>query len=337
MRRILHIIKRSIVYLLLAVFLIFVSLWIWNIFVDELSDDEVNFGVTFSNYYAMELGLDWKAAYLATLDDLGVKNLRLAAYWSEIEPENDAFNFDSLDFEINEAEKRNAKVILVVGQKVPRWPECFVPAWARGHDTYREELLQYIETVVLRYKDVPAIVYWQIENEPFLGGFGDCAIFDIDLLDEEITLVKSLDSRQILVTDSGELGDWVRARKRGDIFGTTMYRDVWFKRTIRFRYPLPPTWFQFKDLTSRVIAGADSAEKVIVVEMQAEAWGRDPIPYITLDEQLKYMDFETFKDNIVYSKRAGFPDIYLWGVEWWYYLKEVHNIPEFWNYAKELF
>ena len=113
MRRILHIIKRSIVYLLLAVFLIFVSLWIWNIFVDELSDDEVNFGVTFSNYYAMELGLDWKAAYLATLDDLGVKNLRLAAYWSEIEPENDAFNFDSLDFEINEAEKRNAKVILV--------------------------------------------------------------------------------------------------------------------------------------------------------------------------------------------------------------------------------
>ena len=338
MRKFLHIIKRFLIYLIAFVLLIFVSLWIWNIFVDELPDDEVNFGVTFSNYYATELGLDWKAAYLATLDELGVKDVRLAAYWSQVEPENDEFNFDDLDFEINEASNRNARIILGVGQKLPRWPECFIPEWAKVSNTKDDELLEYIETVVNRYKDEEQIIYWQVENEPFLGGgFGDCPKFDVGLLDREITLVRSLDDRPVLITDSGELGDWVRARKRGDVFGTTMYRDVWFKRTIRFRYPLPPTWFQFKDFVSRAITGADSAQKVIVVEMQAEAWGRDPIPYITLDEQLKYMDFETFKNNITYSKRAGFPDIYLWGVEWWYYLKTVQEMPEFWNYAKTLF
>ncbi len=337
MRRFLHVTKKALLFILMVPFVILGSLWIWNAFVDELPDDKVNFGVTFSNYYATELGLDWKETYLAILDDLDVRNIRLAAYWSEIEPEDNAFNFESLDFEVNEAAARNAKIILVVGQKVPRWPECFIPSWAREHENYRGELLEYVGTVVTRYKDVPNIVYWQIENEPFLARFGDCAIFEIEALDEEIALVKSLDSRPILVTDSGELGDWVRARERGDVFGTTMYRDVWFRRTIRFRYPLPPTWFQFKDFVSRAFSDADSTQKVIVVEMQAEAWAKDPIPYISLDEQLKHMNFEGLKENIIYSKKAGFPDIYLWGVEWWYYLKEVHGMPEFWDYAKTLF
>jgi len=43
------------------------------------------------------------------------------------------------------------------------------------------------------------------------------------------------------------------------------------------------------------------------------------------------------KNNITYSKRAGFPDIYLWGVEWWYWEKEVNGDPALWNEAKKLF
>jgi len=116
-----------------------------------------------------------------------------------------------------------------------------------------------------------------------------------------------------------------------------MYRDVWFKRTIRFTYPLPPTWFKFKEFASGLFTNADAGQNIIVVEMQAEAWGRDPIPFLTLEEQFKYMDFERFQENIAYSKRAGFPDIYLWGVEWWYWLDTTKDTPEFWNYAKSLF
>jgi len=337
MRKILHIAKRVLIYFFLFLLTIFILLWVWNIFVDELPEEEVYFGTTFSNRYAEELGLDWKETYIAILDDLGVKKIRLAAYWLEVEPEQEQFDFSNIDFQINEAAKRDVEIILGVGQKLPRWPECFIPEWAHENPDKDEALLNYIEESVNRYKDVDQIVYWQVENEPFLAGFGVCPPFDKDLLDEEIELVRSLDDRPILITDSGELGDWVRARKRGDVFGTTMYRDVWFREVIPFHYPLPPTWFKFKDYVSRALTGGTYAEKIIVVEMQAEAWGPDPIPYITLEQQLKYMNFDDFKDNIVYSKRAGFPEIYLWGAEWWYYLKTMQDIPEFWQHAKTLF
>lgn len=318
------------------VFLLLAALWIWNLFVDELPEDELEFGVTFSKIYAEELGLDWREAYLATLDELGVRRIRIPIYWSEVEPENDAFTFEDTDFLVEEAAKRNAEIILAVGQKLPRWPECHIPEWVTDENR-KNELLEYIGRAVSRYQYIPNIKYWQVENEPFLAGFGVCPKKDTDLLDKEIALVKSLDERPVLITDSGELGDWVRARRRGDIFGTTMYRDVWFRRTFRFRYPLPPTWFVFKDAVSKAIAGENAAEKTIVVEMQAEAWGKDPIPFLTLEEQLKYMSFEDFKENIAYARRAQIPEIYLWGAEWWYALKVNEGRPEFWEYAKELF
>ncbi|MBU4205155.1 hypothetical protein KKH26_03220 [Patescibacteria group bacterium] len=43
--------------------------------------NELKYGVTFSQKQAMALGLDWKKTYIAMLDELGVKKLRLSAYW----------------------------------------------------------------------------------------------------------------------------------------------------------------------------------------------------------------------------------------------------------------
>ena len=48
---------------------------------------DTKFGVTFSRKQAEGFGLDWKKTYIDILDDLGAKNLRLSAYWSDIEPE----------------------------------------------------------------------------------------------------------------------------------------------------------------------------------------------------------------------------------------------------------
>jgi len=337
MKRLLKIAKYTVLSSLSVILIIYASLWVWNIFVDELPREKLRFGVTFSNLYAKELGLDWKETYLATLDDLEVRRVRLPAYWRDIESVEGTLNFDEIDFQVDEAVERDTEIILAVGQKLPRWPECHIPDWAKNNPKREEALLAYIESTIMRYKDTDQIKYWQVENEPFLTGFGDCPPFDKDFLDSEIALVKSLDDRPILITDSGELGDWVRARRRGDIFGTTMYRDVWFRRIIRVHYPLPPTWFRFKDFVSSSLAGNSSAEEIIVVEMQAEAWGKDPIPFLTLEQQLKYMNFGDFKDNIRYAKRANIPEIYLWGVEWWYYLKTTQDIPEFWEYSKTLF
>jgi hypothetical protein len=37
------------------------------------------------------------------------------------------------------------------------------------------------------------------------------------------------------------------------------------------------------------------------------------------------MDFKKFKENIDFAKKTGLDTIYLWGVEWWYWLKEKGN------------
>lgn len=49
------------------------------------------------------------------------------------------------------------------------------------------------------------------------------------------------------------------------------------------------------------------------------------------------MDFEDFKENINFARRAGFEEVYLWGVEWWHWLKEEASEPRFWEEARKLF
>ena len=49
------------------------------------------------------------------------------------------------------------------------------------------------------------------------------------------------------------------------------------------------------------------------------------------------MNLDQFKKNIAYAKKTGFDQFYLWGAEWWYWLKDEHNRGEIWNEAKNLF
>ena len=37
------------------------------------------------------------------------------------------------------------------------------------------------------------------------------------------------------------------------------------------------------------------------------------------------------------ARRVGFSEAYLWGVEWWYWLKETKGEPAVWDTARELF
>ena len=197
---------------------------------------KIEYGVTFSEPYAKSLGLDWKQVYISMLDDLKVKDLRLSAYWDEVEKNRDQFSFDDLDFQINEASARNTKVVLAVGRRLPRWPECHEPGWLKDLSVENQQnaQLSFIEAVVRRYQNNPHIEMWQVENEAFLGTFGICPKLDENFLDSEIALVKKLDpTRKILISDSGELNFWLKAGSKGDIFGTTLYRYVFsdvFKR-----------------------------------------------------------------------------------------------------------
>lgn len=299
---------------------------------------DVSLGVTFSTRYAADLGLDWRETYLATLDDLGVRKLRIPVYWDLVEREKGVYDYADLDWQLAEARLRGADVILSVGQRVPRWPECHIPGWAGegGDEARKAELTRFMERTILRYKDGhPEIKVWQVENEPFLVFFGECPAFDRNFLDAEIALVRGLDpSRPVMTTDSGELSLWYAAASRADIFGTTMYRKIYKHGYGYFTYPLGPNFFRFKEWYTRLLS---DQENFVVIELQGEPWANGWVANVSLEEQWRTMNADLLRENVEYAKRVGFPEIYLWGVEWWYWLKENKDYPALWETAKELF
>lgn len=295
----------------------------------------IHWGVVFSQRHAYYLGLNWKENYLAILDELKAKNLKLVAYWDLIEKEPGVYDFSDLDWQIKEAEKRGVKVLLVVGRRVPRWPECFIPKWALSpEDIHKKALLEYIAEVVKRYKDSPAIWAWQVENEPFFP-FGECPRPDKQLLKKEIELVKSLDDRHpVVVTESGEIPLWFKAARFGDIVGHTLYRKVWISELhTYFKYPFPPVYYGRKAWLVKTIF----KKPVICVELQAEPWGPVLLYDLPLKEQKKTMDLEKFVQVINFAKKTGEDTFYLWGAEWWYWMKVKHNQPQIWEEAQKLF
>jgi hypothetical protein len=302
----------------------------------------INYGVTFSNKYAKDLGLDWRDAYLKSLDDLKVKNLRLVAYWDETEPNADQYDFSNIKWQLDEAEKRNLNIIMAIGQKVPRYPECFSPNWWQNisNENVRDVYLtEYIKRAVIELRGYKSIKIWQVENEPYWP-FGTCKFaFKTQTLVKEIDVVKSLDSRPILVQDSGEGGFWASTYKLGNKLGISMYRKIWydfwgvfFHRFIYFQYPLA-NW------TYKIKAGLVGVpyQNIIVTELQGEPWGPGINSQLTNDEKNKTMSPNDFLETISYAQRAGFKDLYLWGVEWWLWEKEHNNNPFYWDTAKALF
>jgi len=299
---------------------------------------EIQYGMSFNTVYARELGLDWKETYDAIVDDLGVRKLRLAAHWPMVEPAQNIYNFEELDYQIDKAEAAGAEVILAVGRRLPRWPECHVPAWVKDMPQEQQDAaqLQMVEQVVERYKDNPAVVTWQVENEPFLKvfAFEHCGEHNVDVLEKEIALVKKLDpTRPILVTDSGNLGTWRGAYSRGDIFGTSVYVHFWNPELGQFKTVLPPWVYRVKDNLMGVLYGD---KPTVLIELAAEPWLLEPITQVPLETQFTRMNLEKFEDILEYAEKTRFEEQYLWGAEWWYWLK-LQDKPEMWNRGQKLY
>ena len=231
-----------------------------------------------------------------------------------------------------------ATVVFAVGRRLPRWPECHIPKWATEMDDEArgEQLFEYIEVVIERYKDSPAITTWQVENEPFLEvfAFEHCGQLNTDLLDAEIDLVRSLDeTRPILVTDSGNLGTWSGAYSRGDMFGTSVYVHFWNPELGQFRTFLPPWFYRVKDNAMALIYGE---KPTLLIELSAEPWLIEPIVEAPLEVQFTRMNIDKFNDILRYAEETHFDRQYLWGAEWWYWL-HLQGRSEMWERGQELF
>jgi len=315
------------------------SLWAHTLRADE----KVVWGVDWSDSQATYLGLDPAEAYSAVIHDLGAKHIKIHINWNDTEKEQHQFDFTSLDREVREAEDNNVQLILVVGMKTGRWPECHTPEWFKNISPREREaeIIRYTSTVVGRYKNSSAVAYWQIENEPFIK-FGTCPSWyyktETSVLASEVAAVRALDpSRKIITSDSGELSTWTKAAEVGDIVGITMYRSSW--NASEKTFGLNPYTFLSPDFyaTKAALIQSYYHKPVISVELQAEPWASDGLAEASLAEQAKSMNPELFAENISFAKQAGLGAYYFWGAEWWYWMKTKHNQPEIWNRAKELF
>lgn len=295
------------------------------------SQKNMIYGVSFNTEYAYYLGLDPKKVFDKILADWNFKYIRLSAQWNLIEKTKGQYDWTDLDWLMNSAAARNAKVVLAIGNKTPRWPECHFPDWvdASSYGAHKQDLLDFMKTAVERYKNHPALEVWQVENEPFLD-FGACRPLSDRELKDEVALVKQLDpAHPIMVTDSGELSTWRRTARQADLFGTTAYRIVWDKWFGYWSYDwIMPAfvyraklWLNGRDLNSAYIS-----------ELQAEPWiPNKPFSDSPLAEQFKSMSLEQLKKNIIFASETGMPRAYLWGAEWWYWLesKGERGIPDF--------
>jgi len=328
--------KNTILKISCSVLLFFLCIFLFFHFVDYFKKkNSMVYGVTFNYEYAQFLGLNPREVYTALFEKWNFKYIRISAQWNLIEKKEGKYDFGELDFMMDEAKKHDAKIVLVVGQKTPRWPECHDPEWVQSYDDekYKEKLQIFIQEIVNRYKNHAALELWQVENEPFLN-FGLCRRFDANFLDQEIALVKKFDSNhQVIITDSGELSTWRKTAGRGDYFGSTFYRVVWNKYLGYLTYDWVPSSFYS---LRRALNGVEK-EKAFIIELQAEPWIPNGIEIKkeTIDEQLKSMNIKRLEKNIQTAERTGFSRGYLWGVEWWYWL-EKQGRGEISEYIKSL-
>lgn len=301
--------------------------------------EHVTYGMSFNVPYALELGLDPLEVFNAMIDDLGVRHFRIAAHWNLIEPGNDLYDFTLMDAQLMRIEESGGDAIFAVGRRLPRWPECHVPEWAAQlpWEEQKMEIKEYITDVVNRYKDSSAITYWQIENEPYLTVFASehCGEdLDEEFLKEEIELVRSIDpTRPILVTDSGNLGTWQGAYERGDAFGTSVYVYFWNPELGQFRTVLPPWFYRAKENLIQLFYGE---KNTFLIELSLEPWLVESVVNVPLDIQYSRMDLEKMDEILTYARETRYSSQYLWGAEWWYWLKEQGN-DSFWEEGKNLF
>lgn len=262
------------------------------------------------------------------IDELGVTHVRLPIYWSEVEVQEGTYRWETVDRLVMMAEEAQVALIPVVGAKVPRWPECFIPDWAEllSEPAQYQQTQAFIETVVNRYKDSPAVIRWQVENEPFFP-FGECELIDEAEFASRVALVERLDDRPIQSTVSGEIGPWEAVASRVDILGISLYRQTWNPIVGYFIYPLTPDFYTFRAAIMR-----DRVSSVIVSELQAEPWFAEPIESRPITQWYDAFTVEMLEDNVEFARKAGLSEAYLWGVEWWYALNQAGD-PRLWDAA----
>ncbi len=293
-------------------------------------------GVSFSLHRCSELDLNKKTLLRATLRDLGFKRLRLMSYWNIHEPKPDSYNFKELDWQMDMAHFYGAKVSLCLGKRQPRWPECHIPNWAADlpKEEWHQALFAYIETVVTRYKDHPALESWQLENEALLKKFGYCVDQDFShsRLKKELEIVKNTDPNHPVIMTLSDSWGFPFRKPTPDIFASSLYR-ITLNKFGDYSYSMrPAAFYRFR---AHLIA-LFKRTPFFIHELQAEPWLPKDILSTPVQEQMQFMNAELFEENVAYALKSKLYPVDLWGLEWWYWLKVKHGDASMWDTAQKL-
>lgn len=297
----------------------------------QFPDNNPKIGVTYSTDYAEYLGLNPVEAWESMVTDLGVRLARIPVYWDRIELLPGVYDWTELDNIMTVAKNNDVKIILAVGRKVPRWPECHLPKWADEleGDAQDEAVIVFTEEVVKRYRAHPSLLRWQIENEPFIRWYGNCGSETRKFVESEIARVKALDgAHTIQTTASGEQSLWTNEVDIADLVGVSVYNKVCGVLGC-IKIPMPAAWYRMR---ARLVG----REKIVVSELQAEPWFQGSFRDISADEAASRFSATDLKERFLFAKSIGSSEILFWGAEWWLFLKQNER-PELWNEAREYF
>jgi Beta-galactosidase len=306
-------------------------------FVNPHSKSGFKLGTTFSQLQCYYLGLDYQDAF-RQICDLGFDYIRLCSYWHELEAVENQFDFKTLDWLLEESDRREIKVILTVGMKAPRWPEFHFPKWLEAYydtrasdqpidrnPTIAEHALKLIDAVVSHTRDASSVHYWQVENEPFVqfeitGG----RFLSPKFVQQEVELVRSLarSQQKILLTAGIHLPNpqpaddqaFDASRKLADAVGINVYTKVPDGK----QSYLEPTKAYWRKLQIWQQVLQDDRKESWIAEAQAEPW--EPNELVPV-RKINYPSSSPVQaSELVRSVAAlGYGTGMLWGCEYWYW------------------
>lgn len=338
---------RRILFIVIAVIVILTgtAYGIGQWYIHKHADQPLVLGSSFIPDYAESFGLEPKDTLNAMLEPvsqggLGLKQVRLVSYWSDIEPTPGNYDFSKLDWQFALANKYGARVSLSIGLRQPRWPECHEPSWVtidpHNRQAWEPQLYKFMEAVINHYKSNSALSDYELENEFFMKVFGECKDFDRNRLVAEYNLVKGMDAVHPVIISRSD--NWIGipvGKPTPDEFAISVYKRVWDATFTHryFEYPLPAWFYSALAGSEELLSGKD----MIIHELQAEPWTPkgQPITETSLQEQYKSMNPQRMKDRINYGEATGMRTIDLWGAEWWYWLKVKKHDPAIWSTVRQ--
>ncbi|MGE0542082.1 MAG: hypothetical protein AB7R89_18065 [Dehalococcoidia bacterium] len=324
------------------------------------SKQRVLYGVNFSCKRAEFFNQSCAELFRSILADLGVKHVRLSVYWSDVEQQPGVYDFSAVDQLLDIASTHDARVTVSIGMKAQRYPEFWFPTWLRlaaalPVDGYPEEsplvqdaLFPYLEAATRHVGAHPAVEAIQVENEPFVHTEGRWRYasgwrISREFLAREIEAVRAADDGRhpIVVSHASwqrKDNTWRWIVDHADVVAQSVY-------TKRQRGPWPWLYiFPYRigpfvpNLPNQARAAAREGKEIWIGELQAEPF---EMPSVDI-RQISTAEARSFsprwlRANVELAARSRATRAYLWGVEWWAYLKDVRGEPELWEEARRLF